>query len=145
MSSRAKHVRGAVVGGVCALGAAVAVGGVYILASVPPTDASWYPRCQLHALTGLHCPGCGTTRALHAILNGRPVEALRQNAFFPVIPGVIVSALIHSVLVSRGLARPVTDRRVVRALTILVVVLLAYAVLRNLPWHPFTLLAPYEL
>jgi hypothetical protein len=131
--------------GLLVLAAAVAAGGAYVLAAVPPTDASWYPRCQLHALTGLHCPGCRTTRALHSLLNGRPVEALRQNAFFPVIPAVILWSFVHSVRVSRGLAEPVTDRRVVRGLTALVVLLLVYAVLRNLPYHPFTLLAPHEL
>lgn len=144
MATRATFVRWTGVGGACVLAAAVA-GGVYLLASVPPTDASWYPRCQLHALTGLHCPGCGTTRAFHAMLNGRPVDALRQNALFPVVPAVILWAFIHSIRVSRGHASPVTDPRVVRGLTALVVVVLAFSVLRNLPWYPFTLLAPHEL
>lgn len=39
----------------------------------------FFPRCLLHWLTGLHCPGCGTQRALHALLHGRWTEAAGHN------------------------------------------------------------------
>lgn len=29
--------------------------------------------CVLHSLTGLYCPGCGGTRAFHALLGGRVI------------------------------------------------------------------------
>jgi len=38
-----------------------------------------FPRCPVHWLTGLHCPGCGTQRALHALLHGRVAEAISFN------------------------------------------------------------------
>ena len=47
-----------------------------------PAQYRLYPRCQLYALTGLQCPGCGGLRALHALLHGRVSEAFRLNPLF---------------------------------------------------------------
>ena len=131
----------AVRGGVLAL-AAVAVGFLYMLATVRPTDDSYYPRCQLHASTGLHCPGCGTTRALHSLLNGRVVEALRFNALFPIVLPVLTWVFLHSVRVSRGRASPTHSRTGVWGFALLSATVVLYGVLRNVPIYPFTLLAP---
>lgn len=54
--------------------------GVWVLYTFPPASSSFYPRCVFRQLTGLDCPGCGTTRALHALLHGRIGEAFRLNA-----------------------------------------------------------------
>lgn len=47
-----------------------------------PARHVFFPRCPLHAMTGLHCPGCGSQRALHHLLRGEPLSALRHNALF---------------------------------------------------------------
>ena len=45
------------------------------------------PRCLLRTLTGYDCPGCGTQRALHAMLHGRVAEAWGYNpAVFFAVP-----------------------------------------------------------
>src|SRR5580700_9259192 len=71
------------------LAAAGLVACLYTLAVIPPTETSFYPRCLSHSLTGLNCPGCGTTRALHALLNGRIVQALAYNPLaFMLLPAI---------------------------------------------------------
>ena len=40
------------------------------------------PLCPLHAMTGLWCPLCGSTRAGYALLHGRFGTALGDNALF---------------------------------------------------------------
>src|SRR5579862_5744370 len=35
-----------------------------------PATHGFYPVCLLHQTTGLLCPGCGTTRALHQLIHG---------------------------------------------------------------------------
>ena len=45
-----------------------------------PSEHSFYPVCQFHRLTGLNCPGCGMTRAVHALLHGNFMAALHANA-----------------------------------------------------------------
>lgn len=48
----------------------------------PRSDAFWYPSCIFYDLTGLRCPACGTQRALHALLHGHVLQAIRFNWFF---------------------------------------------------------------
>jgi hypothetical protein len=48
----------------------------------PARGWGWlYPQCTFHRLTGLDCPGCGSLRALHQLLHGQLLAALRLNAF----------------------------------------------------------------
>lgn len=54
-----------------------------------------YPRCPFKMLTGLSCPGCGTQRALHALLSGDPAGALRYNA--ALIPFILLALLYGAV------------------------------------------------
>ena len=125
------------------LGGAVFLG---LVASNPPGEHSYYPRCQFHQFTGWHCPGCGSTRALHSFLNGQIHQALAYNSLaFVVIPTLAV-AFVQSVLAwnRRELVNPEAPRRRFwkQCLVILVV---AFGVLRNLPWEPFVWMAPHEL
>lgn len=73
-----------------------AIGAVILYASVDPST-NLYPRCSFRMLTGLSCPGCGSQRALHALLNGDPAAAIRFNAILaieiPLIVLLIVSRL----------------------------------------------------
>jgi hypothetical protein len=55
----------------------VAAAGVLLL--FPPAQYSFYPQCPIHQYLGILCPGCGTTRALAALLHGDIGEALRLN------------------------------------------------------------------
>ena len=40
---------------------------------------SFLPPCLFHELTGLYCTGCGSTRAVAALLHGDLAMAWRQN------------------------------------------------------------------
>jgi hypothetical protein len=51
-----------------------------LLLFLPPTRYSFYPQCPIYSSLHLLCPGCGTTRALAALLRGHLREALRLNA-----------------------------------------------------------------
>ena len=123
-----------------------AAGGAFVLTVVPPGNDTFYPRCQLHSLTGLHCPGCGTTRALHSILNGRIEQALAYNALAFIVLPVVGWSLAQSVWSwNAGRYQHQRERWAVIGLWMLVVAMVLFGVLRNLPWYPFALLAPHEL
>ena len=55
--------------------------GAWVLYTYPPVTSGFYPQCVFHQVTGFECPGCGSTRALHALVHGRVIEALRFNPF----------------------------------------------------------------
>lgn len=62
----------------CMLGATVLFA---LYAFFNPAETWWMPKCPIHFLTGWDCPGCGSQRALHALLHGRVEEAFHHNAF----------------------------------------------------------------
>ncbi len=121
--------------------------GACACASVPiyvanPSDVGFYPRCPIHSLTGFYCPGCGTTRALHQLMHGNLGAALRLNPLtLLLLPVLAYSWLSFTLEVFKGKALPnIFGARLITALLIGTTV--AFAVLRNIPNYPFTLLAP---
>lgn len=61
-----------------------------------------YPRCWIKVLTGYDCPGCGSARALHALVHGRIAEAWNFNpALFFVVPLVVLVIMAESNRFSR--------------------------------------------
>lgn len=98
--------------------------------------------CVWFEATGTHCPGCGITRALHDLMHGRVLAALDHNAL-----GLLVLAATACVLARPGWVALREDRwappRLPNATARwLAIGGIAWAVLRNLPWAPFTVLAP---
>jgi hypothetical protein len=93
----------------------------------------------VHHLTGLHCPGCGTLRCLHALLHGD----LRQAAAFNIAP--LLFGLVCGLAVVGRRIRPVTrrPRRLTGWIALWCIVL--YGILRNLDLWPFLYLAPHHL
>lgn len=73
--------------------AIIGAAGAWILYTFPPGRGSFYPRCVFHATTGLLCPGCGTTHALHELLHGQFGAAFHSNPFlFAVMLGSVYAA-----------------------------------------------------
>ncbi|MEZ3589757.1 MAG: DUF2752 domain-containing protein [Muribaculaceae bacterium] len=69
MRTRAKVVTGCV--------ALLALVAVYF--TLDPSTMR-FPRCPFLVLTGWRCPGCGSQRAVHALLHGDVAAAWRFNA-----------------------------------------------------------------
>lgn len=110
-----------------------------------PTEASFYPRCVFHLLTGLHCPGCGMTRALHAILHGEWRQAVAYNLFFLLILPILVAyGMRWGIEVVLGKSLPIWRWPAWATWTLLGVYLM-FGVARNVPAEPFSSLAPHDL
>lgn len=60
--------------------AVIVIAGIAIYSTFDPSTVRFFPRCTFLTLTGLKCPGCGTQRAIHALLHGNFLEAVRFNA-----------------------------------------------------------------
>ncbi len=120
-----------------ALVAAGAAGCAYIAIADPNKGTSWYPQCPFKAITGLDCPGCGVTRALHALLTGHPGRALDHNALVAV--AVVIGLVWFGVSkVRERTGRPPLKVKHTTAWAIAAgVVVVAFWVLRNLSWGPF--------
>ncbi len=101
---------------------------------------------MLHATTGLHCPGCGATRCLHAALNGEIEQAIAFNPLAPIILPMLGLAAVTSLWHWAWGTRPQFPRAVeVVADPGWRCSLVLFGVFRNIPAYPFTLLAPHKI
>ncbi|MBQ8184942.1 MAG: DUF2752 domain-containing protein [Lachnospiraceae bacterium] len=60
-----------------------------------------YFGCPLYKVSGITCPACGTTRAWLSFLEGRFTDAFRYNAFFPILPLILIYATFHDMVPGR--------------------------------------------
>lgn len=119
------------------VGLFTAIAGLYLVAQNDPADTRWYPRCWLHALTGLHCPGCGSTRSLHALTHGRITDAFRFNPLLLIGLPTLAMMLWHD----RHLRR--SQRRGYNRLGYIVLgVLVVFFAMRNIPSPQSSWFAP---
>jgi hypothetical protein len=116
-----------------------------ILYRYPPTENSFYPRCALYQLTGLHCPGCGATRCVHSLLHGEFRQAAGFNLLFLLALPFLLFAGARTLYYHYRGSSPPASRLPAWSIRLLFVVVIAFAVLRNLPIYPANLLAPHLL
>jgi hypothetical protein len=128
--------------GLAVAGLAAASGILILIKTINPTASGWFPACPFHALTGLNCPGCGATRGMHQLLNGDVWAALDFNALLVLFVPMIIYFLLNLISVAwRGRTLGI-GKLPPAGIWALAVVLLVFGVLRNLPFYPFTILAP---
>lgn len=122
--------------------AAVGITVLLVVFLFDPVTSSIYPRCTFHSLTGLDCPFCGTSRALHELLHGNFMAALRLNALFTLaLPCLAVFGLYQMAARSCGWRGP-SIRWGWNGVWLLLGVVLVFGIARNLAVHPFTLMTP---
>ena len=111
-----------------------------------PSQSSFFLSCPFKVITGYHCPGCGSQRAIHQLLHFNFLGAFRLN------PLMVLSLP----LIIYGLGLQVwnfifeTNYRVQLFYSKLFIysyfgVVVLYWIARNVPFYPFNLLAPTEL
>lgn len=121
--------------------AAVAAFGVWALRSFDPNAAgSPFMSCLFLDFTGLYCPGCGITRALHALVHGDLAGMVAMNPLLPVLMLALPAMALQGM--GRPLPLPDTLLRGLNSPKLWLGVLLGYWIARNLPWWPFAWLAP---
>lgn len=100
----------------------------------PSAAGNFFPKCPSYAFLGLYCPGCGITRALHALLHGQWAQAFAYN------PLAILAAplLLWMAFKPAWIYHPLAPK-------IAFTVLVGYGVLRNIPSEPFIWLAPHAI
>jgi hypothetical protein len=103
----------------------------FIYYAIDPATSTVFPRCTFLTLTGYKCPGCGSQRAIHALLNGDIKGALGYNAMLIVaIPWIALCLFAEG----QRTRRPRLYERLNAPLLIwlFLVAVLAWWVLRNI-------------
>lgn len=113
---------------------------VLVLSRHSPTQIK-LPPCMFHELTGLYCPGCGSTRATRRLLCGDLAGAFRYNPLLVVLLPVIAVQLVfffYDLLRDSFPYRRGSATLAFVCFTLIVVFMVA----RNLPFECFEWLRP---
>ncbi|MDR1492787.1 MAG: DUF2752 domain-containing protein [Planctomycetaceae bacterium] len=111
-----------------------------VLAYRHPSDYG-FPACPFHTVTGLYCPGCGSLRATHFLLNGCFLHSIRCNPLVSLMsPLIIFSATRWFCTAFLQIRVPFPYQNAIYW-TILVVIILFF-IARNLPFEFLEILRP---
>ena len=111
----------------------------------PATDdspGSLYPRCPFHALTGLHCAGCGSLRTMSCLAKGDIEAAWNKNKLtilcmpFMFWWFIAYGARCFKIRFPAVFIKPVF-------IWLLLAAIIMFTIVRNIPIYPLTLLAPH--
>ena len=103
-----------------------------------------YPLpCVFYSLTGFYCPGCGAGRAGYSLLHGRFLDAFCYN---PVM--TVLLPLLALYVAARAIDWAITggdhiDQKIsVKFVAGILIFVLLFGIVRNIPVYPFNLLVP---
>jgi hypothetical protein len=118
----------------------IAAGAILLLYFFVEPRNGILPKCFFHELTGLYCPGCGVQRSLHALLNGDILAAINYNLLFILFLPLIIYFILA---LTWGKKHPASSfiYKPIFSFTVVIVVV-SFWVLRNIPVTPFSWLAP---
>jgi len=118
----------------------IAAGAILLLYFFVEPKNGNLPKCFFHELTGLYCPGCGVQRSFHALLNGHILTAIDYNLLFILFLPLIIYFILAFAL---GKKHPYSSFIYKSAFSFtVVIVVVSFWVLRNIPYNPFSWLAP---
>lgn len=101
-----------------------------------PEQVSFFPKCVFLTSTGYRCPGCGSQRALHHLLNLDLQGAFRNNALLVVSIPYILLGLYLEYKSEPGPVVLVLRKFLFgsRAIRIVFCIIVLFWILRNLPF-----------
>ena len=114
----------------------IAVGAAYLF-FFEPGKTGFFPACPFRTLTGLSCPGCGSTRGLHRLLHGDVVSALKFNPLMVLFLPFLLYALVRytgAAVTGRPLQRHNLDPKYI---WMLFGVIMSFWIFRNTRFYPF--------
>lgn len=113
------------------------VAGATYLFLYEPGRSGFFPLCPFRFLTGLTCPGCGSTRALHQLLHGHFEAAFTLNPLLLLaLPFLVYAFLRYSAFSMRGRTPP-PNALPAPYLYAIFFVIVGFWIFRNTPIYPF--------
>lgn len=125
------------------IGLLISLSGLAILFFVlNPVEHQLFPRCVFNALTGYYCPGCGSQRAIHSLLHLDFAGVVSYNILF--IPAFVLIFYHYSFRIFNKIFNTKLPNIFYYRSTpwIIFGVVMVFFILRNLPFYPFSVLAP---
>ena len=109
---------------------------------INPVEHQLFPKCIFHSVTGYHCPGCGSQRAIHSLMHLNFKGVISNNFLLLPAAFLIIYHYLHPVLNKKLKWKLQNIFYFKKTPWIIFGVVVLFWILRNLPWYPFTVLAP---
>jgi hypothetical protein len=115
----------------------LSIAGAVYLFVFDPGRTGFFPPCMFRLITGMQCPGCGSTRALHEITHGHLKAAFMLNPLLLLAsPFLIYAFLRYSTIVMRG-GVPRKNALPAPYIYAIFFIVLGFWIFRNTPFYPF--------
>jgi hypothetical protein len=99
-----------------------------------PNGNVYFPKCPFKEFTGLKCPGCGSQRAVHYLLNFDIFNAIKENVILVLSIPYILTGLVFD-----SLKKPNENllkwRKILfgrKAIFVILSIIIAFWILRNI-------------
>jgi len=118
------------------------IGVAFLYFFINPSEVDFLPKCPLYVTTGVYCPGCGSQRATHQLLQLNILGVLQQNVLY--FLGILILGYHFIVTSLNSILKKNFYNYIYHPKTplILLVLIIFYWILRNIPYYPFNILAP---
>ncbi len=99
-----------------------------------PYEIGFFPKCPFKTYTNLKCPGCGSQRAVHYLLNFNLYSALKENAILVFSIPYILTGIGFDQLKKRN-ENTLKWRKILfgqRAIFVILFLIIGFWILRNI-------------
>lgn len=99
-----------------------------------PIGNLYFPKCPFRVMTGLKCPGCGSQRAIHYLLNLDILSALKENVVLVISIPYIVAGIVFDSL-KKPNENTLKWRKILfgrKAIFVILAIIIVFWVLRNI-------------
>lgn len=102
-----------------------------------PVSSNLFPKCPLLSTTGIKCPGCGSQRAIHHLLNFNIINALKENVLVVFFIPYIVLGFAFELIKNPSQKLLKWRKRIFGRTAILIIlgVIISFWIFRNLKLH----------
>jgi hypothetical protein len=107
-----------------------------------PDEQPIFPRCIFYSFSGYYCPGCGSQRAIHNLMHLNFAGVVQNNILFLPAMLAVTYHYLHPVLNRNFSWRLPNILYMKNTPWIIFGIIVFFWIIRNLPWYPFSALAP---
>ena len=106
---------------------------IFIYKSVNPVESNFFPKCPFHQLTGYKCPGCGSQRSIHYLLNFEISNAFHENAMLVISIPYILLGICFDLIKIKNKKQLAWRKRLfgTKAILIILILIILFWILRN--------------
>ncbi len=107
---------------------------VFLYKNINPYLSPYFPKCPFKVLTGLKCPGCGSQRAIHFLLNFDFINAMKENVILVFLLPYLFIGFVFDLIEKPGVLVLKWRKRLFgsRMIYITFSIIIAFWIIRNL-------------